>query len=261
MTALSLSARHPGQFLVVGGPTVVFDLAGLRFVTDPTFDPPTDYGFLRKTQAPTHPAEAFGDVDVVLVSHSAHADNLDHAGRAFALNAPVLLTNPSAAADLGNPAQGIRPWESIPVTGDVEVTAVPAQHGPADGQRDEDGFVNCEVTGFVIRTPDTTTYVSGDNASLGLVTQIRERVGAIDHAVLFAGRASVPAKFDGRPLSLTAERAAAAAEVLGAPHVIVAHQTGWAHFTQGPADTARAFQEAGISDRLDPAEPGRWSTR
>lgn len=256
---VSHADRRPGRFLVVGGPTVVFDLADLRFATDPTFDPPTNYGLLQKTDGPAIRPEELGTVDVVLVSHAAHADNLDHAGRRFALHARRLLTNPSAVRDLGWPAEGLRPWQRVQLSNRVAVTAVPAQHGPADGATDADGFVNCEVTGFVITAPDQTVYVSGDNAPLGIVTEIHDRIGWIDHAILFAGRACVTAKFDGRPLSLTAERAAATAQVLGAPHVVVAHQTGWAHFTQGPAETERAFADAGIGHLLDTTPLGRWT--
>ncbi|WP_136192296.1 MBL fold metallo-hydrolase [Actinomyces procaprae] len=254
-----LLPRHGLGFLVVGGPTVVIDVAGLRLVLDPTFDPPTDYGALRKTRGPAVEAQALADVDVVLVSHADHADNLDVSGRAFALAAPRLLTNPGSARQLGAGAEGLAPWQSASVGDGVTVTAVPAQHGPADGETDAAGFVNCEVTGFVIQAPGTTIYCTGDNASLELITRVKERLGGIDHAVLNAGRATVPAKLSGRPLSLTAERAGAAAQVLGAPHVVVVHQTGWEHFADGPGATLRAFRDAGILDRLDRTPEGEWS--
>ncbi|MDO4899158.1 MBL fold metallo-hydrolase [Actinomyces sp.] len=251
--------RHEMGFLVVGGPTVVIDIAGLRMVIDPAFDPPTDYGSLRKTRGPAVAAQALADTDVVLVSHADHADNLDRSGRSFALAAPRLLSNPGSARQLGTHAEGLEPWDSARLGDDVTVIAVPAQHGPADGEVDVAGYVNCEVTGFVIRAGGTTVYLSGDNVSLAIVAQVKDRIGTIDHAVLNAGRATVPAKFAGRPLSLSAERASAAAQVLGAPHIIVAHQTGWEHFMDGPGATLRAFRDAGILDRLDRTPEGEWS--
>ena len=48
----TLLTRREGALLAVGGPTVVVDVAGLRFVTDPTFDQPGEYGDLRKTRGP-----------------------------------------------------------------------------------------------------------------------------------------------------------------------------------------------------------------
>jgi hypothetical protein len=61
--------------------------------------------------------------------------------------------------------------------------------------------VNCEVTGFVLSGPGLpTVYLSGDNASMGVINEVADRVGQIDIAVLFAGAASVPTKERGRPL-------------------------------------------------------------
>lgn len=132
-------------------------------------------------------------------------------------------------------------------------------HGPADGQRDAGGHINCEVTGFVLTgTGLPTVYLSGDNASMTAVSDVAERVGRVDVAVLFAGAARVPAKERGRPLTLTSARAAAAAEVLGAPVVIPAHVDGWAHFSESLDDVVAAFDQAGIGDRLRVAARGDW---
>ena len=46
------TARHQFAVGVVGGPTVVIDYAGTRFVTDPTFDDPHDFGTMAKLTAP-----------------------------------------------------------------------------------------------------------------------------------------------------------------------------------------------------------------
>jgi L-ascorbate metabolism protein UlaG (beta-lactamase superfamily) len=252
--------RVPFGVAVLGGPSTVVDIGGQRLICDPTFDPPTNYGYLEKLAGPAVDQSAVGEVEVALVSHDLHPDNLDAAGRAFALSAPVVLTTGTAATRLGPPSVPLDPWTTwTSPDGNLRVTGVPAQHGPADGELNDEGFVNCEVVGFVIEAAGSpTTYISGDNASLEVVREIREHFRQVDCAVLFAGSASVPTKFGGRPLSLTAERAAAAAEVLGSPHVVVAHQDGWRHFTQGPADTRAAFDAAGISGRLCNAPLGHW---
>jgi len=95
--------------MVVGGPTTVLDLGGLRIVSDPTFDGPGPHGYLTKTAGPAVAEEQLGPVDLVLVSHDNHADNLDDAGRALALAAPLLLTTTSGAGRLGHPAEGFVP--------------------------------------------------------------------------------------------------------------------------------------------------------
>lgn len=239
------------EIKVLGGPTTVIDVGGYRLVCDPAFDPPTNYGYLDKTQGPAADETAVGDVDAVLVRHDLHPDNLDVAGRASAVKAPVVLTPASAAARLGPPATPLEPRESWRSdNGQPRITGVPAQHGPADGELNDEEFINCEVVGFLIQADGSpTTCVSGDNASREVVRDIRERIGVIDGAVLVAGSASVPTTFEGRPLSLTAERAAARAEVLGSRLITAAHQTGWNHFGQGAADTHASFAAAGVADR------------
>jgi L-ascorbate metabolism protein UlaG (beta-lactamase superfamily) len=250
--------RRDCAIAVLGGPTTVIDIGGVRLVMDPTFDPPGAHSYLTKLTGPAVDADALGPVDAVLISHDQHPDNLDDEGRRMALAAPLVLTHPGAAGRLGPPAVGVPPWDSYEL-GSVAVQAVPAVHGPADGQRDAGGHVNCEVTGFVLSGPGLpTVYLSGDNASMSAVKDVADRVGAIDVAVLFAGAARVPAKERGRPLTLTSARAAAAAELLGAKVVIPAHVDGWAHFSEGVEEFAAAFDQAGIGDVLRVAAHGEW---
>jgi L-ascorbate metabolism protein UlaG (beta-lactamase superfamily) len=249
---------------VLGGPTTVLDVGGWRFVVDPTFDAPGEHGHLTKTVGPAIAQSALGSVDAVLISHDEHLDNLDAEGRRFALEVPLVLTTPGAARRLGSPAKGLETWESVELEGHddadtVTVWAVPAVHGPADGDRDGSGHVTSEVTGFVISgSTIPTTYISGDNASLRAVAEIAGRCWPIDVAVLFVGGARLPSRQGGRPLTLTSTRAAAAAEVLDARVVIPAHADGWTHFTEGLEEVVAAFQDAGISDVLKVVPAGQW---
>ncbi|MEW2286810.1 MBL fold metallo-hydrolase [Streptomyces sp. NPDC047841] len=257
-------SRQECAVTVLGGPTAVIDIGGLRIVSDPTFDDAGPQGYLTKTAGPAAGEDAVGPVDAVLVSHEAHPDNLDGRGRAFAQSAPLVLTGPLAAERLGAPAVGLSPWTGHRLPrpdggGDLTVLAVPAVHGPEDGERDADGNVNCEVIGFVLSGRGLpTVYVSGDNASMRTVAEISRRVPGIDAAVLHAGAARVPAKFDGRPLSLDSRRAAAAAAVLGVRTVVPAHYDGWAHFSEGLPEIELAFHEAGFSSLLRVAPHGVW---
>ncbi|WP_425584248.1 MBL fold metallo-hydrolase [Streptosporangium album] len=181
--------------MVLGGPTAVIDIGGLRIVTDPAFDAAGPHGYLTKTAGPAVGADELGPVDLVLVSHDLHLDNLDEHGRASALAAPLVLTGPRSASRLGSPAVGLSLWTSHALpradgNGDLTVLAVPAVHGPEDGERAADGNVNCEVTGFVLSGQDLpTVYVSDDNASIRTVAEISHRVPDIGAAVLNAGAA------------------------------------------------------------------------
>jgi L-ascorbate metabolism protein UlaG (beta-lactamase superfamily) len=256
--------RHNCAISVLGGPTTVVDLAGRRLVIDPTFDPPGAKGYLTKTEGPAVSEAQLGPVDVVLVSHDEHPDNLDERGREFARSAPLVVTGTHAAPRLGPRATGLVPWETVSLPDDgqdrrLRIHAVPAVHGPSDGARDADGNVNCQVTGFVITGDGVpTVYLSGDNASLAVVAKVANRLGPIDVAVLFVGAARVPAKERGRALTLTSARAAAAAEVLGARTVVPAHYAGWAHFSEGLDRIVEAFEDAGISPVLKVGRPGEW---
>jgi L-ascorbate metabolism protein UlaG (beta-lactamase superfamily) len=249
--------------MVIGGPTVVLDLGGLRIVSDPTFDDPGPHSYLTKTAGPAVAEDQFGPVDLVLISHDNHPDNLDDRGRALALAAPLVLTTRSGAGRLGPPAIGLAPWTSHAVPrpggGELTVTAVPAVHGPEDGERDADGFVNCEVTGFVLSGPGLpVVYVSGDNASIATVTEIARRTPAIDAVVLHAGAARVQRRFEGRALSLDSIRAAAAAAILSPAAIIPAHYDGWTHFSEGRDDLVRAFDDAGLTAQLRLTDHGTW---
>ncbi|WP_235215265.1 MBL fold metallo-hydrolase [Phaeacidiphilus oryzae] len=258
-------ARQECAVTILGGPTAVLDIGGLRIVSDPTFDDPAPHGYLTKTTGPAVAEADLGPVDLVLVSHDLHPDNLDDRGRAFAEAAPLVVTGPRSAERLGPPAVGLSPWSSRAVPrgdggGDLTVLVVPAVHGPEDADRDADGNVNCEVSGFVLSGEGLpTVYISGDNASIRTVAEISRRLPDIDVAVLHAGAARVPTKFDGRPLSLDSRRAAAAAAVLDPRLVVPAHFDGWTHFSEGLADLRLAFDEAGLSELLRVAPHGSWT--
>ena len=195
----------------------------------------------------------------MLISHDNHPDNLDDRGRALALAAPLVLTTRSGAGRLGPPAMGLAPWTSHTVSrpdgGELTVTAVPAVHGPEDGERDADGFVNCEVTGFVLSGPDLpVVYVSGDNASIGTDAEIGRRTPTSTRLSCTRHRPRPTQVRGPRAEPGQRFRAAAAAAILGPAPVIPAHYDGWTHFTEGRDDIARAFGNA-RPDR--PAPPGQ----
>jgi len=72
----------------IGGPTALFEAGGLKFLTDPTFDPkgtdyPTNIYTLHKLADPAVNTNELGKVDFVLLTHDHHFDNLDNSGRKF----------------------------------------------------------------------------------------------------------------------------------------------------------------------------------
>jgi L-ascorbate metabolism protein UlaG (beta-lactamase superfamily) len=151
----------------VGGPTVAIEVCGMRFLTDPTFDAPGPYRSgtveLEKVEGPAIAIEALGRIDLVLLSHDQHPDNLDRAGRELAGRVPT-VTTPAGAARLGGTAIGLAPWEAKTFATAagcrLQVTATPARHGPAGIEP-----VLGDVTGFMVSSLDPArdlVYVSGD---------------------------------------------------------------------------------------------------
>jgi L-ascorbate metabolism protein UlaG (beta-lactamase superfamily) len=230
----------------IGGPTALLEYAGLRIVTDPTFDAPQTYAapgasVLVKTTGPALDRSALGTVDLVLLSHHGHKDNLDYEGlELIAQGIPTLSTQQAAGDLFGGSVIGLDNWETHQL-GQVTVTAVPALHGPP-GSEPQVG----QVIGFVLESPgEPTIYVSGDNASLPLVQHIAERFAPVDIAILFAGAVRVP-RIDGL-LTLSATDAVSAAQTLQAERVVGLHVEDWEHFTEDRSAFDRAFADAGLS--------------
>jgi L-ascorbate metabolism protein UlaG (beta-lactamase superfamily) len=243
---------------LVGGPTALLEWAGMRLLLDPTFDEPRRYGdepdALEKTAPPAVAAADLGRIDAVLASHHHHEDNLDLAGRELSLGLPLVVTTAEGARDLaarGGTARviGLDDDEEIALDDAAVVgaavadhapegarlVALPAQHGP-----DEWAERLGPVCGFLLRAPGhPTVYVSGDNSEVAVVEAIAARHGQVDAALLFAGAARVD-DIDA-PLTLTAERARAAALALGARRVVGLHVDQWTHFSEGRDALEREF--------------------
>jgi L-ascorbate metabolism protein UlaG (beta-lactamase superfamily) len=249
------------KLTLVGGPTAVLEYAGLRWLIDPALSPPGEYaGGLVKTTGPAIDPDALLPIDVVLVSHEHHSDNLDPAGREFLPRAGQVLTTVQGAEHLGGNAIGLEPWSTFELEGFdgpmVTVTALPAQHGP-----DGTDHITGPVIGFLLQADgEDTVYVSGDNASLDVVRTIAERVGPVDVAILFAGAVQLPHRFDGAYLTLSSDRAAEATKLLGVRAALPVHFEGWTHFTQGSRELRAAFAGNSVSDRLVLAERGETVT-
>ncbi|MFZ4895224.1 MBL fold metallo-hydrolase [Plantibacter sp. Mn2098] len=255
---MSEASHTPVRVELIGGPTAVIDLGGLRFVTDPTFDAPGEHtsgtSTLTKLTGPSKLPHELGPVDAVLLSHDQHADNLDDAGRAFLDTVPRIFSTTAAAERIGEVVTGLAPWQRTTITrpngDDLHITAVPAVHGP-DGSAASTG----PVIGFVLHGEELpSVYVSGDNASLRVVEEVAHHLGPITYALLFGGGARV-SRIDAY-LTLTSDQLPAATNILAAKRVVPVHSEGWAHFTQDHDSVRRAFAASDVDDRLVLLEPG-----
>ncbi|SUD47520.1 metal-dependent hydrolase [Nocardia otitidiscaviarum] len=257
--AIDPAATDPAatvELLHIGGPTVRFRYGGHTWLTDPTFDEPGVYPgpvTLRKLTGPAVSADRIGPVDVVLLSHDQHPDNLDRTGRDFLSRVETTLSTPDAAERIEG-VRGLENWESVRL-GEVTVTGVPALHGP-EGCEPVTGV----VTGFVLRAEGLpTVYVSGDNASVERVERIVERMGRIDVAILNVGAAN-PGRFGDTDVTLNGRSAVRAAEALGDAVIVPVHAEGWAHFSETLDYLARNFEYAGRGEQLRIPVPGESLT-
>src|SRR5437867_3894282 len=151
----------------IGGPTALFEVAGLRFLTDPTFDPKgseykTNIYTLHKLANPSVSVNDIGKINFVLLSHDHHFDNLDNNGRKFLSKVDKVYTTTVGAERLGDNAVGLEHWQTIEVpTKDgriLTITGTPCRHGPVNGDRGP-------VTGFVLNFKNENkggVYISGD---------------------------------------------------------------------------------------------------
>jgi L-ascorbate metabolism protein UlaG (beta-lactamase superfamily) len=244
------------KITLIGGPTALIEFGGFRLLTDPTFDPPGEYKLphvtLKKTSHPALTAEQIGRVDAVLLSHDQHADNFDHAGRAYAIQAPRLLTTIVGAKRLGGVGEGLAPGESMELTnpaGPLTVTATPARHGPAGIEP-----LAGDVIGFVLSLPGAgrPIYITGDTVWYDGVAEVARRFRA-GLVLLFAGAAKTRGAFH---LTMDANDAIDTAHAFPDATIVPLHYEGWAHFSQSGDDLVQSFKALGIGARLRLLEPG-----
>lgn len=242
--------------------TALIEIGSVRLLTDPVFDPDGtrfDYGpiHLEKTGSSALTPAALGRIDAVLLSHDQHGDNLDHAGRAFLANTPLVLSTIDGAIRLNAAnVKGLPAWAQVTVMapdgGQVVVTGVPAQHGP-DGTQDATG----PVTGFMLDWPGREScpvYVSGDTVRFSGTAQISERYAPVGLALLNIGRVRLEPMGD-LEFSMSAEEAVAYAEALQPTWIVPLHFDGWRHFSQSRSEAMAVFAKSKFADRV------RWPER
>lgn len=249
--------RDDVRLTLVGGPTLLLEVGGVRLLTDPTFDAPGSYDLgaltLTKRKGPAIAAAALGAVDAVLLSHDQHPDNLDGAGRAFLAHANRTLTTVPGGERVAG-AEGLAPWERRVVTGHdgrcVAVTATPARHGPPGIEA-----LAGDVIGFVVSLPGRgdAIYVTGDTVWYEGVAEVARRFRPAI-VVPFAGAARTRGPFHA---TMDANDVLETARAFPAATIAPVHTDGWAHFTETVDDLARSFAVLGERSRLLALEPGR----
>ena len=240
----------------IGGPTAYFEAGGLRFLTDPTFDlkgTKYDTGLyvLHKLGNPSITVDKIGKIDVVLLSHDHHFDNLDNEGRKLLSTVDTIYTTVDGAQRLGANAVGLENWQTVEVSTRnnkiLTITGTPCRHGPIGGDRGP-------VTGFVLNyknEPSGAVYITGDTVWYEGVQEVAKRFN-IKMVVLFLGAAIVPA-VGSAYLTMTVDESVKVAELFEKAMIIPLHFEGWEHFTESKEQIEKKYKEAGLINRL------RWA--
>ncbi len=241
------------KLTLVGGPTLIIEIGGVRLMTDPTFDPPGDFQgavVLTKTRGPALSAEAVGNINAVLLSHDQHFDNLDRGGRTFLAKASITYTTPAAARRLGGNSIGLAPWETMRLNGGLYITSTPARHGPVGIEP-----ISGDVTGFAVgvEKPGDALYVSGDTVWFEGVGEAARRFKP-RLLILFTGSAQTRGAFH---LTMDCNDALETAHAFPDAKIVAIHNDGWTHFKETQADILQAFGVFGLSSRLQVLELGK----
>lgn len=244
---------------------MLIDIQGFRIVTDPAFDAAggsyqSGSGrILRKTGSPALHPEELGRVDLVLLSHDQHKDNLDNSGREFLNTVPRIVSTREARERLGlTTVTGIDDWETVRIDTDkvpgLRITGTPCMHGSDE----ELHRVAGHVLGFVLEWDGQqhgVLYISGDTVYFKGVEEVGERF-TVDTAILHIGRAGFPAQIGDRYLTFTTEEAIRVAKQFHVNNVVPTHQEGWEHFLENRAVSHGQFIAAGLENELVWLEPG-----
>jgi len=235
----------------LGGPTIILEIGGLRLMTDPTLDPAgeqfmiNDKPAYHKTEGPA--TTDIGKIDVVLLSHDQHGDNLDHAGRELLKQVDKTLTTQIGAERLGGNALGLAPWESIALNDEVVITGTPARHGPAGSEK-----LTGDVTGFIITIAGLQIYITGDTVFYDGVKEVAEKFKP-QYVFIFAGAAKPRGPFN---VTMGTNDAIDTAFAFPDATIIPVHFEGWSHYTETGEMLQQSFNALSIGGQLRILQPG-----
>lgn len=242
----------------IGGPTAILEISGFRIMTDPTLDPEgTSFRLNEKmteTKLSGPAALPKGLIDLVLLSHDQHFDNLDNGGRDYLKEVGTTLTTKAGAERLKGNSIGLAPGESrtfkAPNGDQIKITATPARHGPAGIEK-----IAGDVIGFHLSVSGSVTfevYITGDTVFYNEIEKLGKTTNP-RYVFIFAGAARPRGPFN---LTMGTNDAVDTAHVFPEATLIPLHSEGWTHYTENNANLIEAFRILGIENRLQILDPG-----
>jgi len=218
---------------------ILLEVNGYKILTDPTLDRAgRTYhhgygGFSTKTDNPAFSPEELNNVDLILLSHHQHKDNLDMAGMRLAKQAPHIISTKASRRVLPH-AIGLDNWESVQVKTDrvtnLKITATPAQHHPSWIPE----FISGKVIGFVIEFDEQdkgVIYISGDTIYFKGIDEVARRYN-IDTAIIHLGSVQFRYLTGLGRYTMDSNDLIKAVNVLRPCTIIPIHYRGWTHFKE-----------------------------
>lgn len=235
---------------------VLLEIGSFRILTDPTLD---DAGgiyyhgsgsFSRKTGHPSIPVERLPPIDLVLLSHHQHKDNLDHKGRAFLDRVPVIISTRKAAHSIAG-ITGLQPWESLEFQTEklpgLKVTATPAQHHPSWVPH----FFAGDVIGFIIEfdgQENGVLYITGDTVFFKGIAEVGKRF-RVNQLIAHVGSVQFRYLTGFGHYTMNSRELLKTVEVLSPRIVVPIHSSGWSHFKEKEEQLRKVLLQAPSAGR------------
>lgn len=240
---------------------VFLNINGYRIITDPALDKKTGvfpklvgkpFIFSKKTLSPVTD-KITKPIDLALVSHDHHGDNLDKAGKKLLVNVPTILSTKTAEKRLkGLQVIGLKPWETkhiqTQLVNGLKITAVPAQHTNIKRLL----YAVGQVIGFVIEwdsQKNGALYISGDTVLFDGINEIAQKF-KINTAILHLGAGAFPYLKPKLRVTMNAAEAIKTAELLSCKQMIPIHYEGWWHFKEPVSAMKNELNQSSVKDKL-----------
>lgn len=241
---------------------VLININGYRIITDPTLDNKDGFfpqyvssplAFSKKYIDPALSIDQIGKVDLVLLSHDHHSDNLDKNGKKFIKTVPTVLSTKDAVRRLKNDNTiGLENWEEykikdIRVKG-LKITAIPAQH---TNVKRLDRIMG-KVVGFTIEWDEQENgciYISGDTVLFEGIYELATKK-KVDIAILHLGAGAFPYLKRNLRVTMNGKEAIETAKLLNPNSVIPIHYEGWWHFRQTTKSLKNEIQKSAQNDKF-----------
>jgi L-ascorbate metabolism protein UlaG (beta-lactamase superfamily) len=248
-------SRTSGSLTFIGTATVIVEIGGFRFMTDPNFLHQGEHAYLgmglrsKRLTDPAMELEALPQLDFIVLSHH-HGDHFDqHVAERLRRDIPI-VTEPGSARKLRQQqfqrVFALETWQTQRMTrGDdtVDITATPAKHAPGPLQS-----LLPKVMGSILEfgsrgSTSFRLYITGDTLMFDGIARIRERYPQIDLCVIHLGGTRIA----GVLLTMDAEQGVSALRVIEPAVAVPIHNDDYTVFKSSLEEFRRAVDAADLT--------------